>query len=642
MIAKVIKLNFSSHLPLLIDGGIIRTAGIFNKKIFMFVFHKIPDLIMSQSTFKNILSIILVCSLIASCAKVSSPTGGPKDKIPPEVVGSNPVNGATFYNNRKFEVTFNEYVTLDRINENLIVSPPLEKRPLVSLRGKSVVVEYEDELKENTTYTFNFYDAIKDLNEGNVYNNFRFVFSTGPVIDSLSVTGNLFNAYVLDIPEDALVMLYSNLEDSAFKKNIPDYLSKVDETGYFRIDNVREGTYNLYGLKETDNSKNFNLREEEIAFLDEPVTVTSEKNYLPVKEDTTTVVVQPGKKAPPKPALTGEYKLILFGHDKKLNYLTTSSRDLPYLLFYTLALPPGEHSFDLTIPGADENSYFKEKSPGKDTLKVWLTDSTLYSQQQITTIVGYPYTDTTNTIIHRTDTLDMRYTAPRSARAGRVRPTPFTVQTNLSGSLRPGQKIFFQSINPLRTPDTSLIRFYEQTKDTIIQIPYSFIPDSTNSCRTSLNIQLEPGKNYLYIADSASFGNIYGENSDSTGMKFSVRKETSFGTLVLNIKGYDGKSIIELLDNNEKVIRKAKMDGNGKTEFSLLDKGKYKLRVIYDINDDGRWTTGDLAERRQPEPVSFYPRELEIKEDWVVDQDWDISNMNFKELINVSRSGTGR
>jgi len=618
------------------------TAGIFNKKIFMFVFHKTPDLIMNQSIFKHILTIILVCGLIASCAKVSSPSGGPRDKTPPKVVGSNPDNGATFFNNRKFEVTFNEYVTLDKINENLIVSPPLKKRPLVSLRGKSVVVEYEDELKDNTTYTFNFQDAIRDLNEGNVFNNFRFVFSTGAVIDSLSVTGNILNAYVLDIPENALVMLYSNLEDSAFKKNIPDYLSKADATGYFRIENVREGTYNMYGLKETDNSKNFNMQEEEIAFLDEPVTITPEKNYLPVKEDTTMLVVQTGKKAPEKPALTGEYKLILFKHDKKLNYLTTSSRDLPYLMTYILALPPGEHSFDLTIPDAGENSYFTEKSIGKDTLKVWLTDSTLYSQQQITTIVGYPYTDTTNTIIHRTDTINMRYMAPRSGRGSRARPTPFTVQTNLSASLRPGQKIFFQSTTPLRTPDTSLIRFYEQTKDTIMQIPYSFIPDSTNSCRTSLNIQLEPGKNYLYIADSASFGNIYGEHSDSTGTKFSVRKKSSFGSLVLDIKGYEGKRIIELLDKNEKVIRKATMDSNGKAEFLLLDKGTYKPRVIYDINGDGRWTTGDLAGKRQPEPVSFYPQELEIKEDWVLDQDWDISNMNSKKIKNVPRSGTGR
>jgi hypothetical protein len=596
---------------------------------------------MSRRTFKDILAVILIFTLIAACAKVSSPSGGPRDRTPPEVVGSNPVNGATFYRENEFEVTFNEYVTLQNINEKLIVSPPMKNRPLVSLKGKSIVVEYEDELRENTTYTFNFQDAVRDLNEGNVYENLRFVFSTGPVIDSLTVTGNIFNAYVLDIPEDALVMLYSNLEDTAFRKSIPDYLSMVDQTGYFRIENVRAGTYNLFGLKETDNSKNFNMMEEEVAFLDKPVTITSMDNYLPVEEDTTTAV-QPGSKTQEKPAFSGEHKLFLFKHDKKSYYMTSSSRDVPYLMIYTLSRPPGEHSFDLSIPGVDENSFYTERSRNNDTLRVWLTDSTIYSQQQITTIVGYPYTDTSDIVIHNTDTIEMRYTAPRSSRLARAQVAPFTVTTNLKTSMRPGQKIFFKATTPLKAPDTSRIIFYELTQDTTIQIPYSFTHDSLNSCRVDLNINLEQGKNYLYIADSASFGNIYGEYTDSTGLRFSVREESSYGSLILNIKGYSGKRIIELLDNNENVIRKKEMESDGKTEFLLLEKGKYKIRVIYDINGDGLWTTGDLAEKRQPEPVSFYPQEIEIKEDWIVDQDWDISKMNIKELKNGSRSGTRR
>ncbi len=595
---------------------------------------------MNRNIFKNIIYVFLVCSLIASCAKVNTPTGGPKDKTPPKVVGSKPVNGATFYKNKKFEVTFDEYVTVENINDKLIVSPPLQKRPLVSLRGKSIVVEFEDKLKENTTYTFNFQDAIKDLNEGNVFENFKFVFSTGAVVDSLSVTGNLYNAYVLDSPEDALVMLYSNLEDSAFRKTIPDYLSRVEKNGYFRIDNIHEGTYMLYGLKEADNSKNFNAKEEEIAFLDEPVEITPGENYLPIEKDTVPVV-KTGKKTADLPVPTGENKLILFRHDDKLHYLTSSTRNLSYLITYTLALPPGENDFNITIPGAGENSYFTEKSINRDTLKVWLTDSMLYSQQQITTIVGYPYTDTSNTIIYRTDTIQMRYTPPRLARADRNKRTQYSVQTNLSGSLRPGQKIFFQSTTPLLSPDTSLIRFYEITQEGQIQIPYNFVPDTTNTCKTNLNIQLEPGKNYLYIADSAAYRNIYGEHTDSTGVKFSVKAEASFGSLALTITGYEGKRIIELLDNNEKVIRKKQMDSDGKVEFLLLDKGKYRARVIYDINGDGKWTTGDLTERRQPEPVSFYPQEIDVKNDWVIDQDWDISDKNIKKIKSVKRSNTG-
>lgn len=596
---------------------------------------------MNLNAIKNILNVFLICGIIAGCAKVNSPSGGPRDKTPPVIVSSKPANGATFYSSRKFEVTFDEYVTVENINENLIVSPPLNKRPLVSLRGKSVVVEYEDVLRENTTYTFNFQDAIEDLNEGNKFENFRFVFSTGAVVDSLAVTGNLYNARILDIPENALVMLYRNPEDTAFRKNIPDYLSMVGDNGYFRIDNVREGTYVLYALKESDNSKTFNMDEEEIAFLDEPISVSPENNYLPVVEDTVKVV-STGKKTAEKPVPEGQYKLFLFKHDGKFQYLTTSSRDLPYLMTFILALPPGENDFSIHIPEADENSFFTEKSTGSDTLKVWLTDTTLYSQQQIITIVSYPYTDTTNTLIQRTDTIPMRYIPPRLSRAERERHTEYIIQTNLLLTMKPGQKIFFQSATPLLPPDTSLIRFYEITKEDSIRIPCVFIPDTLNSCKINLDIQLEPGKNYLYIADSAAFGNIYGERTDSTGLSFSVKEESSYGNLILNISGFEGKRIIELLDNNEKVIRKTYMESDGKAEFPLLDKGKYKVRVIYDLNGDGKWTTGDLSEKRQPEPVSFYPQEIDVKEDWVLDQDWDISKKNVKKIKSVPSPGTRR
>jgi hypothetical protein len=166
--------------------------------------------------------------------------------------------------------------------------------------------------------------------------------------------------------------------------------------------------------------------------------------------------------------------------------------------------------------------------------------------------------------------------------------------------------------------------------------------DTTNSCRIIINVNLTQGKNYLYIADSAAFGNIYGESSDSTGSKISLREETSFGKIILTIKGYEGSRIIQLLDKNEKLVRETVMSKDRKTEFPQLDKGLYRLRVIYDFNNDGKWTTGNFNLGRQPEPVSFYHKELDIKENWTFEEDWDISGMNFKKLKNIPRPGPGR
>jgi hypothetical protein len=167
-------------------------------------------------------------------------------------------------------------------------------------------------------------------------------------------------------------------------------------------------------------------------------------------------------------------------------------------------------------------------------------------------------------------------------------------------------------------------------------VPVSFIRDSINSCRIILNYQPEKGKGYLFIADSAAFGNIYGEQSDSTGTRFKVRDEKTFGSLTFNIKNYEGDRIIQLLSADEKVLGEKRMQKDGKAEFKYLDQGKCRLRVIYDLNDDGKWTTGDFKSGKQPEPVSYYKQEMDVREGWDQNQDWDISEQNVKKIIKMS------
>jgi len=413
-----------------------------------------------RSILKHIFPVVIIYFLVNGCAKISSPSGGPIDKEPPFVVKSVPLNGSKNFKGKKIVITFNEYVTLDKINEKLMVSPPMESKPEVSLKGKSVVIGYEEILEDSTTYTFQFQDAIRDLNEGNTINNYQFVFSTGPVIDSLSVTGNVYQAYDLNPPEATLVALYTHLDDSAFVNNIPAYISRADANGYFRVNNIRGLKYRLYALKDIDNSKNFNLYDEEVAFIDSAFQVTTEKNFLPLPEDTT-ILKKSDSKSADTILLQGEFKLYLFQHVNKLHYLTSSSRSMAYRLNYTLSLPPGTLGFHFSIPGADINSFFIERNRENDSIQVWLTDSTLYSQQIINTVIGYPFTDTAGNTVLRQDTILMRFLIPRSARA-KTKPVPFKVNANISaGSLKPGQQIVFNSQTPFREPDTSRISLFE-------------------------------------------------------------------------------------------------------------------------------------------------------------------------------------
>ena len=579
---------------------------------------------------KRFYLLIPLLTLGLGCAKINAPTGGPKDKTPPVVEKSIPLNGARNFKGKKLVITFDEFVILDKINEKLMVSPPMSKKPNVYIRGKNLNVEFEDDLKDSTTYTINFQDAIRDLNEGNIIDNFQFVFSTGRVIDSLQVSGRVFNAFNLDVPENTLVLLYSNLADSAVKNQLPDYISRVDKYGSFLINNIREGKYRVYALKDIDNSKNYNVIEEEFGFMDAPIEVTPENNYFPVIKDTSTIKPA-GTLISDTSLLTTRNTIILFTAQRTAHYLRSTDRNMPYNMIYSLSLPPDSMNFDFSIPGSGKGAFFIETSKNRDTIKIWLTDSSLYSQPQITTLIRYPFTDTTGALVYKEDTVKMRFVTPRQTR-GQVKRKPLQVNKNISnGILKPGQQIVFTSQTPFNEPDTSLIRLYEAISEKKIKVPYLMVRDTSNACRYSMTARLAEGEKYLFIADSAAFGNIYGEYSDSTGIKFSVTEAKSYGELALNIKDVQSPVIIQLLDKTEKLIHEKYIKTSSKVEFPFLEKGSFRVRAIIDINGDGKWTTGDFTKGRQPEPVSYYPVEIEVRTDWKVENDWIPGTTNFKE-----------
>jgi hypothetical protein len=588
-------------------------------------------ILMRERIVRGYWFLIPVLIVAFGCAKMNTPSGGPKDKEIPVILKSVPENGATGFTGKEIIVTFNEYVILDKISEKFMVSPPMKKKPEITVRGKSIHIKYEDKLKDSTTYTFYFQDAIRDLNENNPINNYQFVFSTGPFIDSLSVTGNVYSALNLDPPENTIVLLHNQLDDSSVVKQIPDYITRAESNGEFRIDNVHPGTYRLYALADADNSKNYNNRDELFAFYDVPVQITPEKNFLPVKKDTVTVKPSAAGKVPVKPAVIGEFPLILFQAEKGLHYLTSSSRKQPFQLMYSLSLPPDSLKFEFSIPGTSPEAYFIEKNRNWDTINIWLTDSTVYNRPEIETIIRYPFTDTIGITALKDDTVKMRYLSPRVPRTKVVKRTPYKVSTGIATLERPDKRITLTAPSPFMPPDTSRLAFFELLKDQKIKHPFSISRDTSNACRYKINTELKPGKNYLFITDSAAFSSIYGEYSDSAGVRFSVLTPETFGKLILDLRGYKGSKIIQILDNQEKLIRQVYQKDTIKLEFPLLEKGKYRIRTIFDLDNDGKWTTGDFYLHKQPEPVSYYPEEIEIKENWDVVEMWKLVPENSKD-----------
>ncbi len=222
--------------------------------------------------FSNIQKVIFL-SLIGglffySCAKVVAPTGGPKDEEHPLIVEVNPPDYTVNFDSKKISITFNEYIQLKDLNNNLIISPPVGEKPDVKVKGKTLVIEFNEELKDSTTYNIYFGNSVQDYNEGNPIENFEYVLSTGTYIDSLSISGKIINSFNLLPEEGVYVMLYKDLEDSVPIKQIPIYISKTNKEGLYRINNISNNKYKLFALRDFNKNYLFDLPNEDIAFID--------------------------------------------------------------------------------------------------------------------------------------------------------------------------------------------------------------------------------------------------------------------------------------------------------------------------------------------------------------------------------------
>jgi len=582
---------------------------------------------MKKALFFQAAGVLVIVIYLASCARIVPPSGGPKDVSPPAVVKSEPPQKSLFFKGKNIQITFNEYIVLDKLNEKFMISPPMDKKPEVTLRGKTLRIEFAEKLRDSVTYTLYFQDAIKDLNESNPLVNFQFVFSTGSYIDSLTVTGNVFTSYSLNPSKNVIVMLHGELADSAPRKRIPDYVTIADETGFFRINNIRPGKYRLFALEDNNNNKLYDLQDETFAFYDSIIDVNPVRHYLSPREDSIMSGGRVDSLKRPLP-VEGDYQLYLFKAPVRKYYLTSSARGMQYKMVYTLSRPADSLKFDFVTD--EEEKFLVEKNATGDTMTVWILDSLIWSKQEIKTLVRYPYTDSTNKLVYRTDTIPMRYFAVKPPRGAEKRE-PLAISTNVSGgSLKPGQRILFISSVPLRRPDTSEIKLYLAEKDKRTVVPYQLFPDSTDTKKYFLKADFAEDVKYQLIAGRGAFESIYGTRSDSAGFTFTVRPESSFGHLTVILKNGEGPMIVQLLDKSEKVILEQKTGESGKVLFPFLEKGTYRLRVIYDFNGDGKWTSGDYDLKLQPEPVSFYPDEIDVKTDWKIEQEWDVGKKNEK------------
>lgn len=566
-----------------------------------------------------------------SCANIGTPSGGPKDSIAPVVLKTIPELRGKNYLGKDVRITFDEFIISDEVSEKLVISPPMKKKPLIKMKGKTLIVEFQQDLKKASTYSLDFKDAVADNNEKNPIKDLRFSFSTGDAYDSLRVSGYVKNAFTQEPVEKALVMLHRQPEYTAFIDSVPDYIGTTNKEGFFMIDNVAKGSYRLYALTDADNSLTYNAKAEMIAF-DDSLFVPSAK-YV-ARTDT---VVQ-GKDTL---LVTGhvDYSpstryLMMFEEIKFDQFLNSSKRSQGNKCdFYFAESLSDSFKVNLLKPRPTGKSWsYIESNLKRDSITVWLTDTVFSKTDSLKFELQYEALDSMNHMYVKRDTLEMVYAAPKAPKVKRKKGEPVPVPTiTLTTNINAGahdlyQRIMIEAPEPLTSFDTAKVRLYSVEDTLKTRLPVAVKKD-TNSVRKYFIEHLwDSNASYELKIDSAAAYNIYGDPSKKLDQKFRTQKEDYYGKIVLTLKGLTAPAIVQLLgnDKDEKILQKIQVLGDGKIEFPYLKPEKYKLRIIIDSNKNGKWDTGYLAQGIQPEEVVYYPKIIKVRSNFEFAETWDI------------------
>jgi len=570
------------------------------------------------------------------CAKVASPTGGDKDTIPPVIRRSLPENNSAMFNGKQIEVLFNEFVQLKGISNTLIVSPPMQEQPDIRLRGKSMIITIKDTLRENTTYTFNFGDAVCDLNEGNPIQNFEFVFSTGSTVDSLAIAGKVLNALSLETIEGVYVMLYDQLNDSAPISSKPLYVSRTNKQGDFRIGHLKEGVYKLFALKDGNANYRYDLSSEEIAFIDKPVTI-SHSLLSPVDSMEMIRLMSDSSKAGDsllaERNIVSRYSLHLFKEtEQRKLYLVKKERLSRNEIFLVFSKPPvGEVLVNPVDSSLNREWCVAEISRRSDTLHYWITDSSLYSQENLSLVLKYQVEDSLNKQVLFADTVRLRYVEPAKTRRGRTTVVEVAKSLALASSITQGAVIDLDKAirlgfaTPVVRVDTTRIHL-EMLQDSVwIGQEYIFKRDSFSLRNFHVYHPWKPESMYHLFIEPGAFTDFSSLANDTVDVRFSARSTEYYGTIFLEVNNITSPVLIQMLNEKNDPVRQTLLTEDTRLVYNYLPPVKVRFRAIYDRNKNRMWDTGSYLAGQQPEKVLYLGPPTEVRSNWEIELTWSLS-----------------
>lgn len=545
-----------------------------------------------------------------SCANTTeAPTGGKKDTIPPYIVNISPLPGVIGVplSGASFDFTFNEYVNIKE-SKNIFISPPLSKAPKAKLRGKTLHVSFEEDLQPNTTYTLSFTDAITDVNEGNYFAGYTYVFSTGSKIDSMMLTGTVRNSATLAEMKGMTVLLYKDHSDSALFKQRPYAAAKTDDWGYFCLPFIQDTLFRLYAIKDENGNNIYDPDTELVGFVDSlvrPVMHASDTVREMLRYDMLDTLSCLAR--------TSEYDIRLFREKPSKQYLYNKARTSERSAYITF-MAPNAWIDSLWVRGYRADQLITQFNIEQDSLEIWLNSRKAFPDT-LHLFVNYRKTDSLGVLQPELEHLKLPVTneVRTFSKKNRKSIKPADTTCVMSIDAKPerveqyGFELSFK--NPVIKADFDSIQFtYVTSRQRKMKGEFTVERDSLDIKKYTIRPKekFQVGYEYTLKFPYRTFRDVNGFYSDSTEVKVKLPSDETLSSISLNLSGVDRKIIVDLLDEKgNNTVRSFVVDKDCQLLFPYLAKGRYRIRITEDSNRNSIVDTGSVLEHRQSEKVVF-------------------------------------
>lgn len=520
---------------------------------------------------------------LASCASMQTPSGGPKDTNPPKVKKETPKNLSTGFSAKTIEIEFDEFVKLNNAFSEISISPTLDKPLDIRARKSVVEINIDQPLEANTTYTINFGKAIGDVNENNLLKNYSYVFSTGRVLDSLSVSGAVRGGLNNEPVKDALVFVFPADQDSLLGKKKPSIYTLTDEKGGFLIKNLRSQAYRLYAIKETAADRIYNQGVDEIGFVDSVVDLRKNVAGLNMR-------------------LFKEEPAVFKTLDKKIE------GDGRIVLSFNRSVE------DLNIRDLETNtvpeSGIVEFGAQKDSVLMWFPELT-FDSLALRVYSGQRLLDRVNIIRNKREVLNR---------------TPTLKYNLVNNKLKPGVELEIVASMPILSTDSTKIVLMA---DSVEAGGWRLTRKDGSERRFALNYPFRSDVNYVLKLSEGAFTGISGLKTAAYSRSFEADGADNYSTLslVVDPEDRDKQYLLQLLNEKKDIVRVDVISGNTVLRYPNYRVGKYSLRFIEDANRNGKWDSGSLENRKQPEKTRNYDTVITLRANW-----------DLEEKIKIPRS----